>query len=526
MFGIDTFVSSDEWDGAVGRLKAGEVAFVADARGVEHALFVDPAPADRAHGPMLVKVAGVGRTIGREDRPRRGTWFVDYCGDGVIDRVLRYGHEDEPTVLYYAAFAYAQPGVIATTAPLATTDFQYVQDLDQWSSRFGGNAFIAMFNYSYATESLVPMNEAPFCFYDGDGDGTANAALRLEIPLRYSWIRSRLLLARSLLDRAGVGRDVTTARYSLNLDEGADWGTPFHYNFSVSGIGRLQPPDSARAPMQIGSAVSEPLTSCAGARGAVQATEWSGLALTWKEDDLNHAENDPQQRDRWEGVINRGTAAFPQVGGPPARRFNTRTEIAEGPKSMRLYYSPIDRRIHLLGASTSSLDVDFDQDDRVDMRMEASDSNADGVLDRWQVDANADGVWDRTHVASDPGATMLEWDDRSLPTFYRAERDRAIADYESGIAALKRARGVDAPVPAEAYLLEKADDNDRIGQRLRVSPEARRFYLSVALEQHFQSLQRELASRGLDAAAAGELSELFGAGAYELLADRLDESGR
>src|SRR5688572_22664901 len=90
LFGVDTFLSSDEWDAAIGRLKAGEVAFVADGRGVEHALFVDPAPADRAHAPMLVKVAGVGRNIGREDRPRRGTWFVDYCGDGVIDRVLRY----------------------------------------------------------------------------------------------------------------------------------------------------------------------------------------------------------------------------------------------------------------------------------------------------------------------------------------------------------------------------------------------------------------------------------------------------
>jgi hypothetical protein len=516
IFGVGTFLSAAEWSQALPRLRAGAPFIQHVPGGLDTAIFMEPSPADVSHSPMLIKVIGQGLTEDVMTHPRRGLWLVDYCGNGEIDRIVQYRDRDEdPDVLYYAGMAYAQPGIIMTTAPLATTDFQYIQDLDQWRSQFGAGTFIAMFNYSYALDALVPFNEAPFCFYDRNRDGHAEAAVRLEIPLQYSWLRSRFLVARSLFERVGYGRDVTTARYSLNLDEPRDWGTPFHYNFSVSGVGELSVPAGAAAGMRVGRALSEPLVQCGAARAAVEGTDWAGgVALTWKEDDLNHAENDKQQRDRWEGVINRGSEAFPQVGGPAARRFNTRMEVAPGPRKMQTYFSDVDRRIHLLGARTSIVDVDFDDDQKLDMRIGANDASGDGVLDTWQVDADGDGTWDRTFTGEQPAATPLGWDEAAMAASYRSRRESAIAEYEAAIAAIKVARSSDEPAPAERYFSEKLQADDRIGRRLRVSDEARRFFLNVALEQHFHRLRQDLEARRVSEGDRAELSRLFGAGLY------------
>lgn len=81
---------------------------------------------------------------------------------------------------------------------------------------------------------------------------------------------------------------------------------------------------------------AEPALSCDGARSVSEADGLRAWSLTWDEDDWNHADEDPAKRERWEGVINRGSEYFPQVGGPPSPDLNTRTEVAFVDGGMKL----------------------------------------------------------------------------------------------------------------------------------------------------------------------------------------------
>lgn len=456
----------------------------------------------------------------------------DYCADGTIDRIVDYGEaaDESPRlmVIYYASFAYNQPGVIATTTRMATTDYEYVQDLNQWQSEFRGNGSIYMFSYSHGHRTLMPFNEAPFCFYDLDGDGMSEIAVRLEIPSQFSWVRSRLRAARFLFDRLRTYGNIATVRYSLNLEDGQNWDAPYRYDFSVTGVGRLVPNASATTRFRFRRIVTQPVVACDRARGTIEDAEWQSLALTWNEDDLNYAEDDPDQRDRWEGVINRGSAQFLQVGGPPSRRFNKRTEIAPQPgRRMQLYFSEIDRRIHLHGAKVGHLRIDYDQDGKMDMQIRYEDTDGDGVFDRWEVDVDGDGTYDRVYVAPDARAIPLDWDYDRLAAFYRDRRRNTIAEYQDAIATIKAVIGRGDDLPVERYYFGKLWQQDRTARRFQRSQEARRFYLGVIMELYFHELKKWLSDAKRPRADIEEIERVFGAGRYRELASVLAKvSGR
>ena len=532
IFGIEQFITKHEWSAVRDKVRAGQVGIIHDdASGFDSAIFLEPSRS-LAHSPMLIKVIGTRLDASVTNHPRRGLWLVDYCANGTIDRVVDYGEGDTadaagPVLIYYASFAYSQPGVIVTTIPMATSDYEYVQDANEWDSRFRGNGSIYMFYYSYARRALVAFNEAPFCFYDLDGDGIPEIALRLEIPLQLSWIRSRLLAARYVFDRFWPLGPIATVRYSFNLDNTPKWDASYHYDFSVTGVGTMVPSAAPTTRFRFRRIVTEAVVACDAARAGVERAEWRALSLTWNEDDLNYAEDDPEKRHRWEGVINRGSTLFPQVGGPPSRRFNTRTEIApESGRRMRLYYSEVDRRIHLFGATVGCLRIDYDPDGKMDMQVRYEDTKGSGVFDKWEVDVDGDGTYERVYVAPDARVTPLDWDYSRLASFYRAQRQSSIAEYEETIRRIKDVIGRGAELPIERYYFGKLRQDDRVARRFQSSLEAKRFYLSVMLELYFRELRTWLKDRKFPGSDIEEIERLFGAGRYHEMLRALDLTNR
>ena len=70
------------------------------------------------------------------------------------------------------------------------------------------------------------------------------------------------------------------------------------------------------------------------------------------------------------------TAKFPQVGGPPVGPYNTRYETdLDNSGRMQLYYSDVDRRIHLRGAEEAWLKADYNFDGKVDFEIRYEDSD-------------------------------------------------------------------------------------------------------------------------------------------------------
>src|SRR6185437_5854223 len=89
---------------------------------------------------------------------------------------------------------------------------------------------------------------------------------------------------------------------------------------------------------------------------------------------------------RWEGefwIYERRILA--NTGGPN-ERWNMRREFLGTPTSHRqLYYSGVDKRYHLRGASEMWLEVGHVVDDKKDLEIRAYDTNHDGFLDTWKV---------------------------------------------------------------------------------------------------------------------------------------------
>ena len=58
---------------------------------------------------------------------------------------------------------------------------------------------------------------------------------------------------------------------------------------------------------------------------------------------------------------------------------------------MQLYYSPIDRRIHLRGADEGWMKADYDFDGKVDFEVRYADTDKDGIVDTWETDVDGNG---------------------------------------------------------------------------------------------------------------------------------------
>ncbi len=522
IFDVPAFVSEREWSLVRDGVHSGRPVRIPPSGGrpEEAAVWLERGP-DPRHSPMLIKALAPRFTADGTAVQRRGVWLIDYCADGTVDRAVDWGDDGAPprmTAVYYPSFAYRLPGLLVTDRAIGLTDYQYVQDADQWNSRFTGAGFLAMFYYNPAHRSLVPLNEAPFCFYDLRGDGLSAAALRVELPLRHSWVRGRFLLAAYLSQRFAPRETISTMRYSLDVDAEARPEAPYSYDVSITGVGWAPPAGGARlSGLRLRNVTTEPMLGCDEARRTLEHARWQRLALTWVEDDMNVAENDRERHRRWEGVINRGSAEFPQVGGPPSRAFNTRTEIAEAPTPpVRLYYSGIDHRLHLLGARTGRLAIDYDGDGRRDMEIRYSDTDGDGMFDTWEIDADGDGTVDRVYRAANQQAIVLDLEYAALRDFYVRARARSIDEYRRLIEAIRT-----RVHPGEELRVERAHRAER-RRRASTGPpaslEMERFYLAAAAELWVRALAQRLP------ACAERVRPLFESGRFADAATALERS--
>lgn len=89
---------------------------------------------------------------------------------------------------------------------------------------------------------------------------------------------------------------------------------------------------------------------------------------------------------RWEGQFWIYERRVMSNTGGPTMRWNMRREFSGTPSHQRqLYYSGIDKRYHLYGASESWLEVGHLVNDKKDLEIRAYDSNHDGYFDTWEV---------------------------------------------------------------------------------------------------------------------------------------------
>jgi hypothetical protein len=164
----------------------------------------------------------------------------------------------------------------------------------------------------------------------------------------------------------------------------------------------------------------------------------------WDENDCNVDPGDGGKHERWEGVINSRYGDFPQIGGPSCGTVNKRYEVdVDNSGEMRLYASPVDGRLHLLGAERGTLWADDSGDGEADRAVEYQDTDGDGFFDRWRFDDDADGEPERALDVPDEGglsrasgsdSVPLHWPD--VTTLYRPLLEQTVAGHERVAGAL------------------------------------------------------------------------------------------
>lgn len=429
-------------------------------------------------------------------------YIADLHADGTVDSVVEYIDNDHDNALdEMAIYTYSANSRNLGTDTIQvwwsrdighdhklweTVNYRYQQKECQFRSHFNGDEIFSNYVFNAATRQWVPGWENPFAFYDEDGDNLS------EVVIRFS----------------GPGNRIESMRYSFDADNSATEENPHSYDFGFTCLASRKQDDGRTIPLPLSLTEGNhlwnmdagPVLAWKHARKFGESAPWGRVLFSWVESGRNidtSPKGDP--RSRWEGVIASPTEHFPQVGGPPVGPYNVRYETdLDNSGAMKLYYSAVDRRIHLRGADEGWLKVDSDLDGKVDFSISYKDTDRDGVIDEWEIDVDGDGAIDRT-VKIKQKTKPVPLNYKSLVALYISTMDEALTQNEAIIQAMKSA-------------LRKQDPSfqeDKI-QGAHASREAKRLSQDVIRERYFVKLQKALAGQ----TSFQKVQQLYDAGSY------------
>lgn len=339
--------------------------------------------------------AVAGGSTGSLQPDRDSDAFVaDLGSDGTLDRVIDHvdldgdGDADRMDLYELTSGPLGVDGVGVTVvfdlddddAMFAVTEYSYHANRDMWQSDFDGDGCFVAGQFDDASQRWVSAMENPFCFYDWNSDGVTDEALRME------------------------GRDCTilSMRWSIDADGDASADHPRDYDVSITATGRTIAPEALRDSVQLRDGRHLRFVAWKHARDLALWALWDRILFVWDEDDHNTAPfSEAPDRERWEGVIAESFRGFPQVGGPSCGTANKRYELdADGSGRCRLYYSRVDRKVHLHGAESGLLQLAAAAG-RSTRSLSIEDTDRNGYFDTWTYgkgageDPEARTLWSR-----------------------------------------------------------------------------------------------------------------------------------
>ncbi|MBP8131447.1 MAG: hypothetical protein KA184_17850 [Candidatus Hydrogenedentes bacterium] len=364
-------------------------------------------------------------------------YVADYGRDGSADRMVDYMDDDgdndpdEMDIRYFAdgelRYCWFGMDLDDDSAMWSLSGYEYGGPSFFESDPYG-DSMIYMNKLDTDTGGWSPISECPFAFYDTDGDGQSEAVVRCSaVPLTYDtnvdpdYANDYAHFA-APWSPALAHMGIVNIRYGFDIDGGSSEDTPLHYDFGFNLVGAApyQYPgmnhfNSKRRPPQ--TTIVTPWESLRGICDAYAARE-TGLSWHEQTDDTIAIGYGAHEKDdyRWEGVFWTWERIFMENTGGPCQKWNVRREYSATPAAKReLYYSAVDRRIHLKHAQEGWIQVGHfaGLGDLGEVRMFDTDGN--GYFDRWEYDF---GDWRRVANVSHERAEDVPWDFETLTKRY------------------------------------------------------------------------------------------------------------
>jgi hypothetical protein len=445
----------------------------------------------RLNGDIIEAIDDTGRASNILNQVNTA-YLVSYKGSGIVDRMVAYidndadGKCDEMEVRYYQD-GYLRYGWFGENYD---NDGAQIFPLNRWqysgngfNGKFRGNVLMYLNKYDPVTKSWVPLAECPFAFFDPNQDGIAEIVVRVSAVPKVAIDGEDLDYANNpdyrWAPNSPRADDIAMANFRLSyrLDSEARHDGP-HLTFGFTMVGDLpyQVPqrfytNPRRRPPQ--TLVRLPWDSALDTALRYPARE---TGFTW--DELG-------DQNRWEGQFWIWERRLLENTGEPLHRWNMRREyLPYSSTSRQLYYSGVDRRYHLLGATEGWLEVGQLVDVQKDLEIRFYDSAGTGYFDTWEVFLGHNPVPVRTTRVLDAKVRPVTLDREFLAADYnRRILPLAIVDDEQLITVMKQF----VTYPLARQYEEKAAASK--------SAEAKRYLLDVARELYFLKLRDALYAR-------------------------------
>lgn len=412
-------------------------------------------------------------------------YVADYDADGTVDRMVDWidndadGTPDAMDIRYFTDgrlnYAWFGTDLDRDGKMWSVRGYEYQGESYFESDPYGDNIFY-MNKFNPERGTWVPISECPFAFYDTDGDGESETVVRVSaVPLGYDPVKDPDYANNAFgraWEKAVADAGIVNVRYSFDIDRGSDKQNPLHFEMGFNLVGKmpyrvpgLEHFNAERRPPQETMVV--PWEDMRAVADAYPARE---TGFSWHEnyDDTTaigfaeHKRNDW----RWEGVFWVWERRFMENTGGPCQKWNVRREWLGKPSSKReLYYSEVDRRIHLFGAEEGWCQLgNFSGLGPLgEIRMFDTDRN--GYFDRWEVYLSNSSRPVRVTQVRDEKARRIDFDPDKISEFYlkdvlplaRSENDKLLA-------ALDAVRPFDVPAGLKAALTDGPENYRRYAQ--------------------------------------------------------------
>ncbi len=426
-------------------------------------------------------------------------YVVDYGGDGMVDRIVDWidndgdGDADEMDVRYFVGGELRQ-----VWASFDLDDDNHMWNLAgyEYAGNFFnadpyGDAIIFMNKLNPERGEWWPISECPFAFYDTDADGYSETVVRVSaVPLGYNLTTdadyansSRRYRGRWTPDMRNMGN--VNIRYGFDVDNLSGKKMPLHYEMGFNLVGdqpyrypgmehfnpRRRPPQVLRV---------TPFKDLRKISDTYPARE-TGFSWYEQEDDritIGHKWDSKKDR-RWEGVFWIWERRLMGNTGGPCQKWNMRREWCGKPaKTRELYYSDVDKRIHLFGASEGWVQIGYFAGTKALGEIRMADTDGNGLFDRWEVWWGDGAVPVRVSQVRDEKARRIPLDYAELVKFHNEQM-------------VPQAMAANAKLMTATGKLRTFDVPDKLAAAMKTgSPNERRYVQDVVREMQYQDLRR------------------------------------
>ena len=471
---------------------------------------IDPRHNER-NRPMLVKVIDEDGDLEMGKQPDKygDLWIADWNGDGSVDAVIGYDDLDKDhDVDQMGMYAYEKKSQFCNYKDVLTviwatddgddnlllydSDYTYYQQPCQDHSHLGGNEGFICFYLEPGSNKWIPYFENPFLFYDFDNDGVTEEVIRIEGEddlvryLRWGFDVNPVI---------GKQRsyDVSITALAPGWTEGKDRKSDFNLH-----LGKEQSETFTVRGIPTGPVLKRSI-----ARNYLPTITWARVMMTWDENDLNIAWNDPNdQIERWEGIINTPYTEkgfyMPRIGAPVCGPYNKRNELVLNPTGPNeFYFNPADHRIHFKNSDKTWIKVDYDNDLKEDMNYSWIDSNKDGIMDKMTVDVDGDNQVDDSWDIDVSRVKPIKWVFKDLNESFApvletepANKYLLVKALTAALESIKEGAGDEPIWNLVENSMRGGYISDDIAKRLVDSDESMMYYLTLVQDRQIAKLKK------------------------------------